>query len=332
MTNPPVDVSIVIVNWNSSDYVRACVGSILEHTQGVRHEIIVVDSGSYDGCGDMLAAQFPQVRFVQCPDNVGFGRASNLGAQHARAERLLLLNPDTELRSDAISALCAKLDGLPEAGIVGCRLLNSDGSLQGTCVQPYPTILNQVLESRALERRLKAHRCWKTAVAFEGRADAAPVEVIAGACMAIRRTLFDALGGFSRDYFMYGEDVDLCFRARAAGWINYYVPGIELIHHLGGTTQTGPRRFSVVMMRESLNRFLARSRGPHYAAGYRAALTASALARLALIALWTPVALATGRQRAHAASLGKWLWVLRWGLGLERWAVRYPAVGKTGLR
>jgi GT2 family glycosyltransferase len=119
MTNPPVDVSIVIVNWNSSDYVQACVGSILEYTQGVRHEIIVVDSGSYDGCGEMLATQFPQVRFVQCPDNVGFGRANNLGVQHARAKRLLLLNPDTELRSDAISALCAKLDGCPHA----CRAM-----------------------------------------------------------------------------------------------------------------------------------------------------------------------------------------------------------------
>jgi len=318
-----VDVSIVIVNWNSMAYVRECVASILEHTRRVRYEIIVVDSGSFDGCGEMLKDRFPQVRFLQCPDNVGFGRANNIGARQASADTILLLNPDTELRSDAVSALNEKLAELPLAGVVGCRLLNSDGSLQGTCVQPFPTILNQVLESRVLERRFKAHPLWKTAAAFEGVQHEAPVEVIAGACMVMRRSLFQALGGFSSDYFMYAEDVDLCFKAHEAGYVNYYVPGVEVVHHGGGSTQMERRRFSIVMMRESLGRFLTRTRGLSYGNAYRAAMTAAALARVVLIALYTPVAMARGRQLACRASLGKWIAILRWGLGLEPWVCRY---------
>ena len=322
-----VDVSIIIVNWNSTNYVRACVASIIEHTRRVRYEIIVVDSGSFDGCGEMLSALYPQVRFVQCAHNVGFGRANNIGACQARAATLLLLNPDTELRSDAVSALNEKLAELPLAGVIGCRLLNSDGSLQGTCVQPFPTILNQVFESRVLERRFKDHRWWKTPVALEGVEHEESVEVIAGACMMMKRSVFRALGGFSSDYFMYAEDVDLCFRSREAGHVNYYVPGIGVVHHGGGSTQIEHRRFSVVMMRESLNRFLTHTRGLAYGNAYRAAMTATALARVALIALYVPVAMAKGRQRACRASLRKWISILRWGLGLERWVCRYRTAG-----
>ena len=120
----PIDVSVVIVNWNSKDYLRQCIDSILANTFALAYEIIVIDSGSFDGSGEMLQRDYPMVRFIQCEVNIGFGRANNLGVKQARGTALLLLNPDTEIRVDAINRLHDNLCALPRAGVIGCRLVN----------------------------------------------------------------------------------------------------------------------------------------------------------------------------------------------------------------
>lgn len=320
---PAFDVSIVIVNWNSKDYLRRCIATIEADTAGIGYEIIVVDSGSFDGCGEMLAATYPDVRFIQSERNIGFARANNLGAASARGEALLFLNPDTEVSGHAIARLHDRLRALPDAGILGCRLLNTDGTLQTSCVQPLPTILNQVFNADILLRLFPKVGLWTSARRFEGVPSAVQVEAISGACMMVRRSVFERLGGYSTDYFMYAEDLDLCHKARAAGFANYYVGAAEVVHHGGGSTRRGRNRFADVMIPESISRLLRKTRGKSYSVCYRLALSAAAGIRLTLLGLGWPAALASRRTSDWAGAMYKWWAVLRWGIGLEKWVHQY---------
>ena len=314
-------LSIIIVSWNSKEYVRKCLTSIVSTTSGIEYEIIVVDSGSFDGCGEMVERLFPQVCFVQSRVNVGFARANNLGARYARGQVLLLLNPDTEVQGNAIRQLYARLHELPRPGVIGCRLLNSDGSIQISCVQPFPTIANQILNCEILQRWFPKTRLWRTALTFKDATSPVTVEAVSGACMLINRRLFDVVGGVSDDYFMYGEDLDLCHKTRAAGFINYHVPEVAIVHHGGGSTQHS--RFSDVMMKESVRRLLSKTHGSGYSIGYRCAITGAAAARLAVLLLVLPAALIRRRGPGWRAAFGRWGSVLRWGVGMENWVRGY---------
>jgi GT2 family glycosyltransferase len=200
------EVSIIIVNWNSRDFVRQCLASLYRHTSGFAFEVIVVDGASYDGCKEMLEAEFSSVRFVQCEKNVGFARANNLGAEQAQGTTLLFLNPDTELLDDAPADLVRILRSTPEAGLVGCRLLNSDRSVQTSCVQALPTVFNQFFDSEYLRSRFPHWRTWGTVSLQIGSGEPMVVQAVSGACMTIARSDFVAVGGFTPSYFMYGEE------------------------------------------------------------------------------------------------------------------------------
>ncbi len=314
-------LSIVIVNWNSKEYVRKCLTSIVATTSGVAYEIIVVDSGSFDGCGEMLQRFFPDVCFVQSRENVGFARANNLGARYARGQVLVFLNPDTEVQGNAVKQLFSRIRELPRPGVIGCRLLNSDGSIQISCVQPFPTLTNQILNCEILQRWFPKTRLWRTAMTFKNATSPVPVEAVSGACMLINRRLFELVEGFSDDYFMYGEDLDLCYKVRAAGFTNYHVPEVEIIHHGGGSTQDS--RFSDVMMKESVRRLLRKTHGKFYGLVYRCAITGAAAARLGVLLLVLPAALLRRRGIAWRAAVGRWRSVFRWGVGLENWVRGY---------
>ncbi len=317
------DVSIVIVNWNSREFLRRCLLSIQENTSGLEYEIIVVDSGSYDGSDVVTHETCPQAHFIQSPDNVGFARANNIGAKAARGDVLLLLNPDTELRNNAIDELHGQLQGLHNPGIVGCRLLNSDGTLQTSCVQPMPTILNQVLDLDVLQRSFQRARFWVNAATYENERAPVTVEAVSGACMMIRRELFESIQGFSNDYFMYAEDLDLCWKVRKVGCSNYYVRGTEIVHHGGGSTQYERSRFSEVMIPESLSRFLRKSRGRGYSLAYRLALGFAAVFRLGLLLLLLPVAAIRRGVSQWSVIFRKWVAILRWSIGMEAWVKSY---------
>ena len=320
---PTVELSIIIVNWNSKDYLEQCLRSVVAHTRDLAFEVIVVDSGSFDGCGEMLGQRHPTVRFLQSHHNVGFASANNMGARMARGDVLLFLNPDTELHGNAILRLHSALEVNRAAGVLGPKLLNTDGSLQVTCVQALPTILNQLLDIDQLHRWFPKRRLWTNAAMFDGRTGPESVEAISGACMMIRREVFDRVGGFSEDYFMYAEDLDLCWKVGLHGFKNLYVPSAEVVHHGGGSTRHGRSHFSEVMVPESVSRLLRKTRGEAYRTAYRWALSIAALLRLLVIAISYPAGLVTRRTVQWNAVFRKWVAVLRWGLGLEAWVKRY---------
>jgi hypothetical protein len=322
---PPVDLSIIIVNWHSADYVISCLRSIYEHTSAISYEVIVVDNASFDGCKERLACEYPGVIYLESMNNLGFARANNLGAMHARGGVLLFLNPDTEVRDRAIDRLYEHFRKLPYPGVVGCRLLNSDGSLQTSCVQSLPTVLNQVLNAELLRRWFPKADLWGTRALFKGGTTPTEVEAVSGACMMIQREVFDHVGGFSSDYFMYTEDLDLCFKTQRAGFHNYHLAEAVIIHHGGGSSQEKPN-FSIVMMRESVARFLCKYRGAFYSSCYKLAMSGSAVIRLILLCTLFPVWLARHRTPGWNRAFRKWFAILRWALGLERWVRRYDQI------
>lgn len=314
----PVEVSVIIVNWNSAHYVQLCLASIARNPPPIPYEMVVVDSGSFDSCGEMLRKDFPDAIFVQSEKNVGFARANNLGVRHAAGSILMFLNPDTEILGDAIQTLCNVLEVESDAGVVGARLRNTDGSLQTTCIQAFPTILNQILDSDWLQKRFPRSPLWGMAALFETASTPSAVEVISGACMMMKRTVFESLSGFDGRFFMYSEDLDLCYRIRNAGLRCLYVPSAEVVHHGGGSSSSARSMFSVVMMRESVSRLLTLHRGVWVATIYRMASGLCALLRLSVILILTAIAKLTGASSREGARR-KWVAVLRWSLGLETW-------------
>ncbi|MGO9373413.1 MAG: glycosyltransferase family 2 protein [Syntrophobacteraceae bacterium] len=326
-----VDLSIIIVNYHSSEYVLACMRSICEQTSSVHYEVIVVDNASHDGCGEELARKYPNAVFVQSGDNLGFAGANNLGVNHARGRVLLFLNPDTEIKEHAIDRLYGRFTQFVSPGIAGCRLLNSDGSLQTSCVQSFPTILNQVLDADILRRIFPKSSLWGIKALLEKAPMPTEVEAVSGACMMVQREVFDSLSGFSADFFMYGEDLDLCWKARRAGFRNYHINDAVIVHHGGGSLQQARSNFSIVMMRESVSRLLRKSHSSLYSLCYRFALTGAALCRLTFMATLFPVYAVRRRSKALSAPFRKWFAILRWGLGLERWTSQYRVLQQPGV-
>jgi GT2 family glycosyltransferase len=320
---PPsaVDLSIVIVNWNSAGYVRQCVKAIQLNPPGCVHEIVVVDSGSFDECGEMLGREFPAVRFVQSRTNVGFAAANNLGAASSRGRALLFLNPDTEVGGKALDRLLKTLNRLPDAGLVGTRLLNTDRSLQTSCIQSFPTVLNQVLDAEWLRRIFPRSDLWGMRPLIDETQNPAVVEVISGACIMIKRSVFKCVSGFDERYFMYSEDLDLCYRVRQAGFDCLYVPDAQIVHHGGGSSNSARTMFSTVMTRESVFRFLKFHRGRSIAWCYRLAMGVSSLIRLPLIAVANGAKKLAGKKNSKG-SFRKWFAILRWSVGLESWAAK----------
>ena len=316
-----VDLSIIIVNWNSLQFLRQCLCTVYARPHGFSLEVIVIDNASYDGSAELLAAEFPQVQFVQGMENIGFARANNAAFAVSTGRAILFLNPDTEVLGDALERMLALLETSADAGAVGCRLLNTDGSLQTSCVQPFPTILNQVFDSELLRRWFPRAEWWGMRALLDANGSPASVEVVSGACLMVSRIAFERVGRFSEDYFMYAEDLDLCFKLRSAGFQNYYRGDVSVIHHGGQSTSAkAENQFGNVLMRESVFRYLRRHRGRLYAGGYRLTVAGAAVVRLGILAAaWL---LTAGRSSRLSLENGirKWKALLRWSLGRERWA------------
>jgi N-acetylglucosaminyl-diphospho-decaprenol L-rhamnosyltransferase len=319
------DLSIIIVNWNSCEYLKTCIASILATVRQVSYEIVVIDAGSFDGCGEMLREYYPTVRFVQHRMNVGFARANNCAFECSVGDNLLFLNPDTEVGKSAVDTMSAVMASLPDAGIVGTRIMNGNGTVQSSCVQSLPTMANQALDSDLLRRLWPKSALWGMSPLFDAGPAACEVECITGACLMIRRSIFDRVGRFSEDYFMYAEDLDLSYKVRAAGYKNYYVPCALVVHHGGQSSQQAGNVFATVMAREAIRRFLRKTRGTGYAVGYRFTMLLCAVVRLCVLgAAW----IGGSRSPSRLASCRKWFAILRWSLNRDGLVAQYYRDGE----
>jgi GT2 family glycosyltransferase len=189
--------------------------------------MVIVDNGSTDGSVEYLSLQFPSLKIISLKSNQGFGYANNVGAKEASGEHFLFLNNDTTITSDFITPLVRILENIPDAGIVGPKLLNNDGSFQ-LSFGDFPSLMNEWKT-----RRLQLKHLIPKNVINDGNNLGVKVDWVSGAALMIRRSLFEKIGGFDENFFMYFEDSDLCFRAKKAGFSIYWFSDACLIHHKG---------------------------------------------------------------------------------------------------
>jgi GT2 family glycosyltransferase len=255
----PTDVSIIIASHNARLYLERSLEAI-----GDGYELIVVDTGSTDGSPALVRERFPHVRLVELDENPGYGGALNDGIAVSSGEFLLLMNGDAWPRVHALECLVESAEREERAGIVGPRLLNPDGTLQPS-VRGFPTLWR--LGTEYLFLRWLAPRSRALNAFYGSRFDhrsRREAEFLVGAVLLVRRQLIDEIGGFDERFFMYNEEVDFCYRARAAGWKVVFSPDAEFVHVGGASTlQIRPQ-----MYREQLRshlRFLAKHQGVGHA-------------------------------------------------------------------
>jgi N-acetylglucosaminyl-diphospho-decaprenol L-rhamnosyltransferase len=314
-----LDLSIIIINWKSRAFVRECLASIYANVDTIAYEVIVVDNASYDGCEQMLKSEFPQVIFIQSEQNLGFSGANNLAFSLSKGRNVLFLNPDTEIQGSAIQKLISGLESIPEVGMVGAHLLNSDLSLQTTCITAIPSILNQTLNSDYLRRKFPKWKMWGMQALFEENDQPVRVEAISGACMLVRREVIEDVGCFTTDYFMYAEDMDLCVKIAKIGWKISYVPDAMIVHHAGGSSSSREEsNFSNIVLRESLIHFFTVHRGTLYAALYRCSMVFISTLRILLLVMTLPIFIRPQGYRPLFLALNKWFSILAWSVSLTR--------------
>jgi len=233
------EISIIIVNYNVREFLRQSLLSIRKALapMGVVNlaaEIFVVDNGSNDGSADMVRREFPEVKLIANRDNLGFARANNQALRQATGRLLVLLNPDTVVQEDTFTAIRAFFDQHPETGMVGCKVLNPNGTLQLACRRSFPTPWVAFTRLSGLSRLFPSSRWFgRYNLTYLPENETAEVEAISGSFMAVRREALDQVGLLDEDFFLYGEDLDWCFRMRAAGWKIHYFPGTQIIHFKG---------------------------------------------------------------------------------------------------
>jgi GT2 family glycosyltransferase len=225
------EISIIIVSYNTRDFLRKCLGSLGSDASGLVGEIIVVDNCSGDESIAMIEQEFPHVTLIKNTANLGYARAVNQGIRESRGRYCIILNPDIETTGDAIKNLWSFMEATPDAGIAGAKLLNPDGSLQMSCRTFYtvPTVLlrrtflGKVFPNSGPVRR-------HLMLDFDHNSDK-QVDWVIGACMIVRREAYQAVGGMDERFFLYFEDVDWCFRMKKHGWKVYYVHSAVMEHH-----------------------------------------------------------------------------------------------------
>jgi hypothetical protein len=317
-----MELSIIIVNWNSLAYLRACLTSLYREIRGISFEVIVVDNASPERGIDSLQSEFPAMVLIKSEVNLGFAGANNLGFRRSSGNYVLFLNPDTEIVGDAIQVMLEQSRLRPDAGIVGCKLLNTDRSVQLQSIQKFPTILTSVLDAEYLLLRWPHCPLWDIQPLFQENVKVIKVEVIPGACMLLKREVFEKVGMLSEDYFMYGEDLDLNYKLKHANYNNYYVGQAAIIHHGGrSSVQQKVSQWAIIMRHQAMLEYYRKTRGLVYKSMYRAAIGCTAAVRLVILTLMFPLGNIVWERKSLKASTAKWKAVLNWALGRQNVAL-----------
>ena len=247
------DLSIVIVHHNTPDELQLCLEALARAHEEVSFQVIMVDQRSPSGLLATLRDRYPWLDVLDDHSDRGYAASNNLGLRRARGRYLLLLNPDVVASASALRALVAWMDGHPRAGYAGPRIVLPDGSLDLACRRSFPTPLVSLLRLSGLSRLFPASP-------FFGRYNlthlpedqTAPVEAVVGACMLIRREAAAQVGLLDETYFMYGEDLDWCYRLHAVGWQGRYVPEATVLHYKRSSSRRRPLRTTYEFYRAML--------------------------------------------------------------------------------
>ncbi len=292
----PLDVSLIVVSHNTRGHLERCLSEL-----GSAHEVIVVDTGSSDGSQDLVRESFPHVRLLVLADNPGYGGALNAGIELASGRHLVVMNADTWPLPQAVERLVEFAEGEPPTGVVGPRLLDPDGTVQPS-VRGFPTLwrlATEYLFLRWLAPRTRAlNAFYGSGFDHSSRREA---DFVVGAVMLVRRQLLDEIGGFDTGFFMFNEEVDLCYRARKAGWRVVFWPGAEFVHVGGASTAAVWPRMYREQLRSHL-RFLAKHHSLQEAERARRLLAGAMRIRALVFGI-------LGRRERRALSLDAAAWL-----------------------
>jgi GT2 family glycosyltransferase len=299
-------IAVAIVNYNTREHLGACLATVVAERP---REVIVVDNGSSDGSVAMVRERYPSVNLAANANNLGYGSAANQAMRLSSADYVLLLNSDTRLQPGALQSLSCYLDHHPRVAIVGPRITNPDGALQPSCY-PFPSPLYLFLEESALGQFLRHvpivrdhyPRTWS----HDHRR---PAPSVLGAALALRREALDAVAGFDESYFMYFEEIDLCYRLQRAAWEVHFAP-VTCVTHSEGASTAQRRTEMRLHWFDSIARFYRQ----HYSAARQIQLIillkAIALARLTRDGVWYRITRDTDTRARLGADLPAWRRVL----------------------
>ena len=233
-----MDLSIVIVNYNVKEFLQNLLHSIEKASSNISKEIIIIDNASDDGSVEVIKDKFPSTKLIENKINVGFGKANNQGLEIARGEHILFINPDCIVSEDTFDKLITFFESNPNCGLAGCKILNSDGSLQLACRRSFPgpwTSFTKVTGLSGLFPNSKIFARYNLTYRDENKTY--EVDAVSGSFMMMRRDVYKKTGGFDEQFFMYGEDLDLCYRVQKAGYKVFYVHNTQVIHYKGESTK-----------------------------------------------------------------------------------------------
>jgi GT2 family glycosyltransferase len=276
------DVSVVIVTRNNRRYLEPCLDSLLQARMQYRCDIVVVDNGSIDGTQELLRRQHPEIALIDNGSNVGLSRASNQGITASHGRYVLLLNDDTLVNGPSLDAMVTLLDETPRAGAVGGCLLNDDGTTQA-CYNYFSTLAEEFMIATRI-----GDTVWPGYPARMDAGQSREVDWVSSACVLLRRSALDDVGLLDEEYFIYGDEADLQYRLKQAGWSVHFIPQATTIH-FGGRSLDRWRRRRMVNRGKML--FYRKHYGPLRTLALRGMLAGLSLAKLAwwgLAALWPP--------------------------------------------
>jgi GT2 family glycosyltransferase len=256
MTNndpaPAPTVSVVIVSWNAKHYLARCLGTLSERACRYPMEVLVVDNCSTDGSPEFVETSFPKALLIRNTSNLGFAKANNIGIRKASGKFICLVNSDVEIFDDCITRLVDYCDLHPEVGMVGPRIVGSDGKIQRSC-RGFPGLWNMLCRAFALDVMFPKAKIFGGYQLHYWRQDTiAPVDILSGCFLLVRREALSAVGLLDEEYFMYGEDMDWCRRFWNNQWVLAFVPTAEALHYGGASSANAPVRFFIEKQRADL--------------------------------------------------------------------------------
>ncbi|MCK4419552.1 glycosyltransferase family 2 protein [Candidatus Aerophobetes bacterium] len=254
-----VDLAILIVSYNTRELLKSCLSSVYQKTRGIKFEVIVVDNGSSDNSVKMIRKEFPQVKLIENRENLGFARANNQAIKQSRARYFLLFNPDTSFKDNSPHEMIKFMDNHPQVGILGCKILNTDGTIQPSNAS-FPNLFTEFLRAFQLKKLIPGVRArgkigekWSGILGstlkeylrvYWDSETIREVDWVTGACLLARRKAIEEVGLLDENFFMYYEDADWCYRMRKKDWKTYYFPFFEVVHYVGKSdSRFSPRTF-----------------------------------------------------------------------------------------
>jgi len=313
-----MEISIIIVNWNTRDLLKQCLRSLESSRPDVLAEIIVVDNDSADGSSEMVTSCFPAVKLIDSGGNLGFGRGSNLGSEQATAPLVLFLNPDTEVRGDSLRKMIDFMQQNTGVGALGCKIRDVDGGVKQLGIQWFPSPFTELLKFLAISKG--TYKSLARLLPCHDPEVSGYVEKLYGACLLVRRQVLEQVGSFDERFFMYCEDVDLCRRITRAGWKLFYLSDVEILHWGGSASSKAPGGFAVLMGCESFSKLMRKHHGRMGSVGFRLVTFIGAHARILMLFALYPPTCVRARRKLHklSGSIRKYCLMIKWALGLQK--------------